>query len=69
MTTTAATAAVRRRPTDSTRNNVRAAGIFYLLTFAASIPAWILLDPILTDPDYITAAGNDSQVLIAAWTP
>ena len=30
-------------PADPTRNHSRAAGIFYLLTFASSIPALILI--------------------------
>jgi hypothetical protein len=71
MTTTTAThqattlgAAADRRPTARQgRGNTRAAGIFYLLTFAASIPALLLLHPVLTDPGYIVGAGRDSQVL------
>ena len=42
MTTTALRAATWRHPRrsdpDNGRNNARAGGIFYLLTFAASIP-------------------------------
>ncbi len=50
---------------DRTRANSRAAGIFYILTFAASIPALLLLDPVLSDPGYILGAGHDNQVLFA----
>jgi hypothetical protein len=50
---------------DRTRGNSRAAGIFYLLTFAASIPALLLLDPVLNDRGYILGAGHDHQVLFA----
>jgi hypothetical protein len=50
----------RRR---STRAHSRAAGIFYLLTFASSIPALILLAPILNDAGYVTGAGQDTRVL------
>ncbi len=50
---------------DRTRGNSRAAGIFYILTFAASIPALLLLDPVLNDPGYILGAGHDTQVLLA----
>ena len=41
MTTTTAIAptTTRRAPADWTRNHARAAGILYLITFAASIPA------------------------------
>lgn len=51
---------VRRDPT---RNHARAAGIFYLLTFVSSIPALILLGPILNDAHYVTGAGQDTRVL------
>lgn len=63
MTATATPTATRRVPADPTRNHARAAGLFYLLTFAASIPAWLLLDPILTDPGYILGAGHDNQII------
>jgi hypothetical protein len=68
MTTTTAQTATQSDPTrDTTRNNVRASGIFYLLTFAASMPALMLLDPILNNPDYIVSAGQDTQVLWACF--
>ncbi len=57
---TIATPAVRRDPT---RNHARAAGIFYLLTFASSIPALILIGPVLNDASYVTSAGQDTRVL------
>ncbi len=52
--------AVRR---DWTRNHARTAGIFYLLTFLSSIPALILIGPILNDASYVTSAGQDTRVL------
>jgi hypothetical protein len=69
-TTTAPTATTdtmggRATATDRTRGNSRAAGIFYILTFAASIPALLLLDPVLNDPGYVLGAGSDNQVLFA----
>ena len=68
MTTTTATGttAARRAPTDWTRQHTPcAAGIFYLLTFAASIPAaFYFLTPVLDDPDYIVGSGADTRVLI-----
>jgi hypothetical protein len=63
MTITARTAAATRGSADPTRNNARAAGIFYLVTFAASIPALLLIGPVLDNPDYITSAGQDTRVL------
>ena len=66
MTITAPVATVARPPSppvDPTRNYARAAGIFYLLTFVSSIPALILLSPILHNAHYVTGAGHDTRVL------
>jgi hypothetical protein len=66
MTITAPATAARRSaapPADPTRNHARVAGIFYLLTFVSSIPALILLGPVLHDADYVTSAGQDTRVL------
>lgn len=49
---------------DRARNNARAAGIAYLITFAASIPALFLIRPILDDPNYIVGAGSDTRVVL-----
>jgi len=54
------------QPADPTRRTALVAGIFYLITFAASIPAVFLLDPVLTDPQYIAGAGADGQVRLGA---
>jgi len=59
MTITAPAAAT----TDPMRNHARAAGIFYLLTFVSSIPALILIGPVLHNADYVTSAGQDTRVL------
>jgi Domain of unknown function (DUF4386) len=71
MTTTTTRPAAWAAPTDPTRNNgrshARAGGIFYLLTFAASIPALLMLDPILHTPDYILGGGHDTQVTWACF--
>jgi hypothetical protein len=48
---------------DSMRKTALVAGILYLITFLASIPAVFLLQPVLTNPDYIISAGSDTQVL------
>jgi Domain of unknown function (DUF4386) len=56
------------RPTmDSMRRTALVAGILYLLTFAASIPAVFLMGPVLTNPDYILGAGADTQVTLGAF--
>jgi hypothetical protein len=49
---------------DPLRNNVRAAGIFYLVTFVTSVPALLLLNAsLLGHPGYVTSAGDDPRVL------
>ncbi len=48
---------------DSTRRTAFVGGAFYVITFAASIPALLLIGPALDNPDYIVSAGADTQVL------
>ncbi|MDT5040913.1 MAG: hypothetical protein QOE51_1898 [Actinoplanes sp.] len=67
MTTIVRTAAPARLPVDSTRKTARTAGAFYLITFAASIPALFLLGPVLNNPDYIVSAGADTGVLLGCF--
>lgn len=47
----------------SPHHSARVAGAAYLLTFAASIPAVLLLAPVLDDPAYVLGAGADGRVL------
>ena len=51
ITAPASTTAHAVAPPIPTRNHARAAGIFYLLTFASSIPALILIGPVLNDAE------------------
>ncbi|MDN5779854.1 MAG: DUF4386 domain-containing protein [Humibacillus sp.] len=51
-------------PVDATRGNTRVAGWLYLLTFAASIPALLLLAPVLKDASYIVGPGADHRVVL-----
>ncbi len=44
------------------RKTALVAGVFYLITFAASIPALILIGPVLHDPGYVNSAGADPRV-------
>ncbi len=44
------------------RKTALVAGLFYLATFASSIPAFFLQEPVLTNPDYIIGPGADTQV-------
>ncbi|HEX8860566.1 MAG TPA: DUF4386 domain-containing protein [Actinomycetes bacterium] len=48
---------------DSTRRTALVAGVFYLITFAASIPAVFLLAPVLDNANYIVSSGADTRVL------
>jgi hypothetical protein len=50
----------------SMRKTALVAGILYLITFASSIPAALLLGSTLANPDYILGAGADGQVRLAA---
>jgi hypothetical protein len=64
-TATAHPTTARRPPVDWTRKNAFAAGTFYLLTFAASIPAaFFFLTPVLNDPNYIVGSGADTRVAL-----
>jgi hypothetical protein len=48
----------------SSRKTALTAGLFYLVTIVASIPAVFLLDPVLTEPTYIVSGGADNQILV-----
>ena len=52
--------------TDPTRKTALVAGILYLVTYASSIPAALLLGNALADPNYILGAGADGQIRLAA---
>jgi hypothetical protein len=54
------------RTKDPTRRAAFAAGVLYLLTYASSIPAALLLTNALADPNYILGAGADGLVRLAA---
>jgi hypothetical protein len=49
--------------TDAVRRSAFLGGLFYLITFASSIPAVFLLAPVLDDPNYIVSSGADTQVV------
>jgi hypothetical protein len=55
-----------RASMDSVRKTALVGGGLYLLTFISSIPAVFLLDPVLSDPNYIIGAGADTQVIFGA---
>ena len=66
MTTTLDTAThltPGRVPMDSMRKTAFFGGLFYVITFASSIPAVFLLSPVLNDANYIVSSGADTQVV------
>lgn len=66
MTTTATAPATSTAPRkDWTRGYALAAGIAYLVTFAASMPAVLLLSPLLNDPSYALTGTADTRIGIA----
>ena len=50
------------------QKRARVFGVLYLITFATSIPALLLYQPVLDDPvGYIAGGGHDKQVLFGAF--
>jgi hypothetical protein len=66
MTTTARPTSPTRVAADPTRNHARAAGAFYLITFAASIPALLMIKAAV-GPDLTVATGHDNGLLAAGF--
>lgn len=51
----------------TTRPNAVAAGVFFLVAFAAAIAGLALYQPALSDPGYVLGAGADGQVLLGGF--
>ena len=49
------------------RRTARIAGVWFVITFVASIPALLLYDPVLNDTGYILGAGADARVQVGAF--
>ena len=50
------------------QKRARIFGVLYLITFATSIPALLLYEPVLKDPvGYIAGAGHDKRILLGAF--
>lgn len=45
-----------------TRRHLLAGGIFFILTFLFSIPAVLLYDPLLSEPNYVLGGGSDTRI-------
>ena len=54
------------RPTESQRRTALIAGLWFVITFVASIPALLLYGPVLNDMGYITGAGADTPIRLGA---
>lgn len=52
-----------RVPMSPARRSAFFGGLFYLITFASSIPAVFLLSPVINDSRYIISAGADTRVV------
>jgi hypothetical protein len=48
------------------RRTARIAGVWFVITFVASIPALLLYDPVLNDTGYILGGGADTRVQFGA---
>ena len=60
--------AARGRATEPPhRRTARIAGVWFVITFVASIPAVLLYDPVLNDAGYILGAGADTRVQLGAF--
>lgn len=51
---------------NSNRRTALVAGIFFVLTFLASIPTLVLYNPVLKDANYIFGAGADARISFGA---
>ena len=66
MANASQTSSTKGSSVSSLRKTAFVAGFLYLLTYASSIPAALLLGDTLANPDYILGAGADGQVRLAA---
>ena len=66
MTILDRTSATKRVPEDPARRTALIGGALYVLTFASSIPALLLLrSSVLNNPNYVVGPGADNVVLLA----
>ena len=53
---------------EESRRIARTFGVLYLITFATSIPALLLYQPVLDNPaGYVAGAGHDNRILLGAF--
>jgi len=51
---------------DSLRRTALVAGVLFIVTFLASIPAVLLYGPVLTDANYVIGQGQDARIALGA---
>jgi hypothetical protein len=59
--------AVLGQPTEQQQRIARVTGVLWIVTFATSIPAYLLYDPVLDDTGFITGTGSVNAVLVGAF--
>jgi uncharacterized protein DUF4386 len=64
MTTITRTTSTPRIPANSLRRTALVAGICYLITFVASIPALPLYNSLVDNPKYVLGSGSSAPVLL-----
>ncbi len=52
---------------DPTRRAALITGVLFVITFITSIPALLLYDPVINDPNYIVGSGADNQIFLGAF--
>jgi hypothetical protein len=57
----------RPRDDPSDMKAARIVGVLFLITFATSIPALLLYDPVLDGTSFITGTGSEASVLVGAF--
>jgi uncharacterized membrane protein (UPF0182 family) len=54
------------RPNDAQQRTARIAGVWFAITFVASIPALFLYKPLLKHHNYILGSGVDNRIGVGA---
>src|SRR5215203_160565 len=56
------------QPTEQQQRIARITGVLWIVTFATSITAYLIYDPVLRDTGFITGTGSESAVLFGAFS-
>ena len=55
------------QPTEQQQRIARITGVLWIVTFATSIPAYLIYNPVLDDTGFITGTGSENAVLVGAF--